>query len=326
MAIIEVNNVSKEFTIIKKESGLIGSVKSLLLPKKTLLKGVDDISFQIEKGEIVGYIGPNGAGKSTMIKMLTGILHPTSGSIHVCGISPQHNRKGVVGQLGVVFGQRTQLYWDLRVGESFELLRRIYKIEDAVYEKNLNMMREILNLDAFIDTPVRQLSLGQRMRADLAAAILHSPTILFLDEPTIGLDADAKHAIRAFVKEMNRERGLTVILTTHDLEDVTELCSRLIIVNHGQIVQDGPIDLLIDKLAPRRILVVDLQHPHENLAHPKATIIKQESLKIWYQFEKADITASELISDLSRKLTISDISVKEPNIEDAIREIYRAQE
>jgi ABC-2 type transport system ATP-binding protein len=323
MVVIEVCNLIKEYVISKKERGLRGSLKSLFAPDKTTVRAVDDISFTINQGEIVGYIGPNGAGKSTTIKMLTGILHPTSGSIRVCGISPQDDRKAVVKKLGVVFGQRTQLYWDLRLGESFELLRRIYQVDQAVYEETLRILSEVLKLDEFIDTPVRQLSLGQRMRGDLAASMLHSPDILFLDEPTIGLDTEAKHAIRQFIMEINRNRRVTVILTTHDLDDVEQLCSRLIVVNHGKIVEDGPIQSIIGKLTPKRLLVVELQEPSNDLLHPSAEIIKQDGLKIWYQFEKTTITASELISDLSRKLAIQDLSVQEPNIEDAIREVYK---
>jgi ABC-2 type transport system ATP-binding protein len=323
MAVIEVQDLVKEYVISKKGRGLRGALKSLLFPQKTTIQGVDGISFSIQPGEIVGYIGPNGAGKSTTIKMLTGILHPTSGTIKVCGISPQADRKAVVKKLGVVFGQRTQLYWDLRLGESFELLRRIYQIDHNLYEENMRILSDVLKLNDFIDTPVRQLSLGQRMRGDLAAAMLHSPSILFLDEPTIGLDAEAKHAIRNLIMEMNRTRGVTVILTTHDLDDVEQLCSRLIVVNHGKIVEDGPIESIIHKLAPFRHLVVDLQQPCKDISHPAAEIIKQEGLRIWYRFEKSRITAAELISDLSSKLLILDLSVKEPDIEAAIREIYK---
>ncbi|MGO4371487.1 ATP-binding cassette domain-containing protein [Paenibacillus sp. MCAF20] len=322
-AVIEVKNLVKEYIIVKKESGLRGSLKSLLFPKKTKFNGVNGISFSIAPGEIVGYIGPNGAGKSTTIKMLTGILHPTAGTIKVCGISPQADRKSVVRKLGVVFGQRTQLYWDLRLGESFELLRRIYQIDQAAYEENLAVLTDVLKLQDFINTPVRQLSLGQRMRGDIAAAMLHSPSVLFLDEPTIGLDADAKHAIRNFIKEINRTRNVTVILTTHDLDDVEQLCSRIIVVNNGKIVEDGPIDSIIHKLTPHRMLVVELQEPCDDLSTPNATVIKQEGLKIWYQFEKETVSASELIAALSQKLPIQDISVKEPNVEDAIREVYK---
>ncbi len=323
MAVIEVVDLVKEYVIAKKKSGLRGSIKGLFFPKKTTIRGVDGISFAIQRGEIVGYIGPNGAGKSTTIKMLTGIIHPTVGAIRVCGINPQDNRKAVVKRLGVVFGQRTQLYWDLRLGESFELLRRIYQIDQVTYDENLQLLTDVLKLSEIMDTPVRQLSLGQRMRGDLAAAMLHSPEVLFLDEPTIGLDAEAKHAIRSFILEINRSRGVTVILTTHDLDDVEQLCSKLIVVNHGKIVEDGPIQAIVGKLAPKRLLVVELQHLGDDLSHPSATIIKQEGLKIWYQFEKTEITASELISDLSRKLSIQDLSVQEPDIEDAIREVYK---
>lgn len=322
MAVIEVKHLVKEYVITKKEQGLTGALKGLLFPDKTKVRGVDGISFAIEPGEIVGYIGPNGAGKSTTIKMLTGILHPTSGSIRVCGVSPQEDRKAVVKRLGVVFGQRTQLYWDLRLGESFELLRRIYQVDDKMFNDNMKLLNEVLRLHDFIDTPVRQLSLGQRMRGDLAAAMIHSPEVLFLDEPTIGLDAEAKHAIRGFIREMNRIRRVTVILTTHDLDDVEELCSRLIIVNRGKVVEDGPIGELIGKLTPKRLLVVELQQPSDDITHPSAEIVKREGLRVWYQFEKHRITAAELIADLSKKLPIQDLSVKEPDIEDAIREVY----
>ncbi|MBJ6363693.1 ATP-binding cassette domain-containing protein [Paenibacillus sp. GCM10012307] len=322
-AVIEVHDLVKEYTIAKKGSGLRGALKGLLFPEKKTVRGVDGISFSIAPGEIVGYIGPNGAGKSTTIKMLTGILHPTSGSIKVCGISPQADRKSVVRKLGVVFGQRTQLYWDLRLGESFELLRRIYQVDKTSFEENMSILSDVLKLEEFIHTPVRQLSLGQRMRGDIAAAMLHSPSVLFLDEPTIGLDADAKHAIRHFIKEINRKRGVTVILTTHDLDDVEQLCTRLVVVNHGKVVEDGPMASLIRKLAPHRLLVVELQQPFDDLEHPAAEIIKQDGLKVWYQFEKSRISAAQLISELSQKLPIQDLSVKEPDIEDAIREVYK---
>lgn len=323
MALIEVKDLVKEFMLVKKKSGLRGQLLSLLKPEKKKVRGVDGISFTIEPGEIVGYIGPNGAGKSTTIKMLTGILHPTSGTITVNGISPQQNRKAVVGDLGVVFGQRTQLYWDLRLGESFELLKRIYRIDEELYQTNLRLMNDVLNIDEIIDTPVRQLSLGQRMKGDLAAAMLHSPSILFLDEPTIGLDVEAKHAIRRFILEINRLRGTTVILTTHDLDDVEQLCKRLIVVNHGKIVEDGPLSMIVDKLAPYRLLVLTLEEPAADMSHPLAEMIKQDGLQVTYRFNKNAISASALIADLSRKLAVQDLSVQEPDIEDAIREVYQ---
>ena len=257
MALIQVADLVKVFTVTRKDKGLRGAVRALFRPQRTKVRAVDGISFSIDSGEIVGYVGPNGAGKSTTIKILTGILHPTSGTVRIGGTSPQENRQAVVQDLGVVFGQRTQLNWDLRLGESFELLRRIYRIDDEVYEQNIRTMSDLLGIDKLIDTPVRQLSLGQRTRGDLAAAMLHSPAILLLDDPTIGLDVVAKEAVREFILGVNQLRSTTVILTTHDLNDVQQLCRRLIVINHGKIVEDGPLSQLIDKLTPYRLLEVD---------------------------------------------------------------------
>lgn len=323
MDIIVVRNLVKEFYTNKRKPGVTGAVKSLFKPDRQKLRAVDDVSFSLQKGEIIGYIGPNGAGKSTTVKMLSGILHPTSGKISICGISPHEDRKAVVGKLGVVFGQRTQLYWDVRLGESFELLKRIYRVDNKTYTHNMDMLNEVLKINEIIDKPVRQLSLGQRMRGDLAAAMLHSPEILFLDEPTIGLDIEAKHSIRNFIRDINKLNQTTVILTTHDLDDVEQLCSRLIVINHGKIVEDGPLEDLVKKLAPQRILSIELASPCEAISHPNAEVIKNEALKITYSFDRNKITAASLISDLSSRLPISDLSVKEPDIETAIRELYK---
>ena len=323
MALIEVENLVKEYIIAKKKSGLKGVITGMFNPEKVKVRAVDNISFSIARGEIVGYIGPNGAGKSTTIKMLTGILHPTAGSLTVEGVSPHKDRKAVVKKLGVVFGQRTQLYLELRLGESFEFLKRVYQVDPEVYRKNLDTMCDILKIDELMDIPVRQLSLGQRMKGDLAAAMLHSPSILFLDEPTIGLDIEAKHAIRKFILEINKRCQVTVILTTHDLDDVEQLCTRLMVINHGIIIEDGPFDKLLMKLAPYRMLIVDLNAVPEHIHHPAAEIIRQEGKRVWFRFEKEKITASELISDLSKAYPIKDLSVQEPNIEDIIREVYK---
>lgn len=322
MDIIRVENLVKEFKANKKKPGITGALINLFKPDRSKFRAVDDISFSVKKGEIVGYIGPNGAGKSTTVKMLAGILHPTSGSISICGISPHEDRKAVVGKLGVVFGQRTQLYWDVRLGESFELLKRIYKIEDAAYRRNMEMINDVLKINELVDKPVRQLSLGQRMRGDLAAAILHSPEILFLDEPTIGLDIEAKHSIRNFIHDINRLNQVTVILTTHDLDDVEQLCSRLIVINHGIIVEDGPLDVLIRKLAPQRILSIELASPCEDIYHPHAQVLNKEALSVSYSFDRNEITAASLISELSSRLPIRDLSVKEPDIETTVRKLY----
>ena len=326
MAIIEVEHVVKDYITVVKKTGIHAALKSLLFPEKKTVRAVDDISFTIEPGEIIGYIGPNGAGKSTMIKMLSGILHPTSGEIRVCGISPQQNRKAVVQNLGVVFGQRTQLYWDLQLRESFELLRRIYRVDAKTFRENMEMLQDILGLEDFIGRPVRQLSLGQRMRGDLAAAMLHSPSILFLDEPTIGLDAEAKHAIRNFIREINKARKVTVILTTHDLDDIEKLCSRVIVVNRGKIVEDGPIGAIVNKLTPMRLLEIELKEPASVRPHPAAEIVRHDGLHVSYRFDKNRISASDLIADLSKQLPIRDLSVKDPTIEDALREIYKEKE
>jgi ABC-2 type transport system ATP-binding protein len=321
MAVIEVKHLVKEYKKIKKDKGLRGALKNLVSKKIEYVRAVDDISFTIEQGEIVAYIGPNGAGKSTTVKMLSGILNPTSGEILINGVSPQHNRKQVVKNLGVVFGQRSQLNWDLRLGETFELLKRIYQIDDETYEQNLKTMNEILSLDKLIDTPVRQLSLGQRMRGDLAAAMLHSPSVLFLDEPTIGLDVEAKYAIRKFIKEINQKKGTTIILTTHDLGDIQELCKRLVIINNGVIIEDGSLEELVDRIATYRHLIVDF-YEVQDIKHPQAEIVSIEGARITYRFVKKEITAARLIEDISKSAPIKDIRLEEAKIDDIIRAAY----
>ena len=323
MPLIHVSDLVKDYSVIKKDKGLKGAVKGLFHKEKEIRRAVDHISFSIDAGEIVAYIGPNGAGKSTTVKMLSGILTPTSGEINVGGLSPQRDRKEVVRRLGVVFGQRSQLNWDLRLEESFELLRRIYRIDDGLYRRNLDMMDEILEIFKFKNTPVRQLSLGQRMRGDLAAAMLHSPDILFLDEPTIGLDVEGKQAIRRFIKEVNRQSETTVILTTHDLGDVQELCSRLIIINDGVIIEDGSLDALVDRIAPYRYLQVDLYEERETPGHPLAEKISQEGARAAYRFDKKQVTAARLIEDLSRTVKIKDVRLEDAKIEEIIRLAYK---
>lgn len=319
---IILDNVAKEYMVTKKKKGMVGTIINLFHGEKIRVDAVKGISCKIQKGEIVGYIGPNGAGKSTTIKMMSGIMHPTSGSILINGISPQKKRKEVVKNLGVVFGQRTQLYWDLRLGETFELLKRIYCIPTEEYKKTLEELSNVLELDAFMDIPVRQLSLGQRMRGELAAAMLHQPDILFLDEPTIGLDIDAKQAIRDFILEMNRRKGTTVILTSHDLEDVVKLCTRLIVINKGVIVEDGPLDEIISRMATYRMLVLELAEPIEKVECDKVEVIRQEGRKIWCKFDHHVHTATEIIHELGKEMKILDLSVREPDVEDAISNIY----
>lgn len=323
MYAIEVNNLVKEYKVVKKEKGLYGAVKNLFHQEVKSVRAVDDISFQIEKGDIVAYIGPNGAGKSTTIKMMSGIMRPTSGEIMIEGISPQKNRKQVAGNIGVVFGQRSQLNWDLRLEESFELLKRIYQIDQPAYRRKIEMMDEILNISEFMDTPVRQLSLGQRMRGDLVAAMLHSPGILFLDEPTIGLDVEAKHSIRRFIKEINEQSRTTIILTTHDLGDVQELCRRIIIIDGGRIIEDGALEELIDKISPYRFLCVDYTHPFQAVGHEKAEIVSESEMRTVYKFKKAEITTVQLIQDIAKKSPVKEVSIKESDIDDVIRTVYQ---
>lgn len=323
MAIIEVNDLVKDYIVNKKESGFRGALKNLFQVKKEKFRAVNHISFDIAEGEIVGYIGPNGAGKSTTIKMMSGILQPTSGTVLIRGLSPYENRKKVVKDIGVVFGQRSQLYWDLRLGESFELLRRIYKIPDETYRNNLSVLDDILGISDIVDTPVRQLSLGQRMKGDLAASMLHSPPLVFLDEPTIGLDVEVKHAVRKFIRDINEKYKTTIILTTHDLDDIEQLCHRVIIINKGIIVEDGSLSELIDRLAPEKTIVVDFfDTPSENLSVPCARTVRKEGNRIWFQYSKKEASAGEILSHISRTDHIRDISFEETGIDDVIRRVY----
>lgn len=322
MAQIELSHVSKEYLVAKKEKGLRGVVKNLFFAEKRKISAVRDISFSIERGEIVGYIGPNGAGKSTTLKMMCGIMMPTGGEIRVNGLSPQQERKKVVQNLGVVFGQRTQLYWDLRLGETFELLKRIYRVPDVKYRERLGELVKILEMDGFLDIPVRQLSLGQRMRGEMAAAMLHSPEILFLDEPTIGLDIDAKKAVRQFILDINRRMGVTVILTSHDLEDVYRLCSRMIVINHGTIVRDGPMEEIIRDMADYRVMKLVVSEGKAQLETKKVTLVSVNGERMVCHFNHHRYTASEVIKELSEELSIVDLSVEEPDIEDAVSRLY----
>jgi len=322
VAIIETRHLRKVFRSVKRYPGVGGAIRSLFTREYVEKAAVEDVNLSMESGELVGYIGPNGAGKSTTIKMLTGILVPTSGEIRVAGLVPHQRRKENARNIGVVFGQRSQLYWDLPLRESFELLRAIYAVPRQRYRENLARFSDILALDEFMATPVRQLSLGQRMRGDFAAAMLHDPGIIYLDEPTIGLDVVAKEAIREFIARVNEERGTTVILTTHDLADVERLCRRIILIDDGRVVFDGPIDRLRDEYGTHRTLVVTLSESCPDLRFPHTELVEQEANVVHLRFDRRKITAEQLIRQVTERCTISDVSIVEPELEDIIRRIY----
>jgi len=320
--IIKVSTLRKHFKIYKHHRGMVGALRNLVSRQYQLIKAVDDISFQIKSGELVGYLGPNGAGKSTTLKMLSGLLVPTSGELVVNGSVPWQDRQTYVGDIGAVFGQRTALWWDLPVIESFDILRHIYKLPIDRYHANLKEFQDLLDLDAFMNTPVRSLSLGQRMRADICAALLHDPKLLFLDEPTIGLDVVAKDRIRNFITHMNRQKGTTIILTTHDLSDVEKLCERVLIIDRGKLLYDGGLLQLQDRFGGKRKLIVEFSEIYKTVSIEGAELIVHNGQFAEYLFDKQTSTASELIGRLSNKYRIRDLEVREPEIENTVRRIY----
>ena len=323
--IIQVHNLEKTFKIYHDHKGYLGAFKNLFDRRYDLVHAVNKVSFSISPGELVGYIGPNGAGKSTTIKMLTGLLVPTSGELTVNGFLPWKNRRTYVKQIGAVFGQRTTLWWDLPLTDSLDLLKHIYDIPDDVFKKNYDFFREVLDLDPFLNTPVRTLSLGQRMRADLCAALLHNPRLIFLDEPTIGLDVVAKQRIREFIQFINREKQITILLTTHDLSDVAKLCERVLIIDHGRILFDGQLQDLLDEFGGQRLLNVDFAEDYPNPILKDAEIIQRNGTKVVYRFERKSVSASSLINQLSAQYRIVDLDVRDQPIEDTIRRIYEDQ-
>ena len=321
MNIIEVKNLSKDYHVVKKEGGMKGALKALVTRESKVISAVKNLNFTIEAGEIIGFIGPNGAGKSTTIKMMSGILTPSEGEILIGGRDITKHRKEVVQHIGVVFGQRSQLNWDLRLGESFELLRHIYQIDKNQYQKTMDEMDNIFGIKDLLDKPVRQMSLGQRVKGDLVAAMIHSPKVLFLDEPSIGLDVSSKYALRKFIKEIQEQRGTTIILTTHDLGDIQQLCNRLIIINHGNLVEDGNLEDIVNRIAPYKTLVVEY-YDEQFATHEKCQLIESDGNIAKYRFMKNDITAAKLIEALSMKAQIKDVSIEEAGIDDIIRAAY----
>ncbi|HCA34791.1 MAG TPA: sugar ABC transporter ATP-binding protein [Lachnospiraceae bacterium] len=328
MMIIEAKDLTKDYVVKLKGKGLKGMTKSLFKSEKKIVHAVKNVDLSIEEGELVGYIGPNGAGKSTTIKMLTGILQPTSGQIRVCGLEPSKNRVQNAMNVGAVFGQKTQLWWDLPVRETFELLKRMYSIPDPVYQKNLDDFMDFLELESFINQPVRQLSLGQRMRAEIAASLLHSPKVLYLDEPTIGLDINIKLKMREFIKKINQERGVTVMLTTHDLQDIEQMARRIVVINHGTVCFNGTMEELSEKyaggshsisftlqtdvaaldLSPglKDKVKVDKDGRHVKITHPQT------------------VAAADILTEIFKSYSVSDIEIKGPQIEDVVMEVYNS--
>jgi ABC-2 type transport system ATP-binding protein len=322
MPIIETRDLRKVFRSVKRTPGAMGALRTLFSRETVERVAVEGVSMALEEGELVGYIGPNGAGKSTTIKMLTGILVPTSGDIRVAGLVPHADRKRNARNIGVVFGQRSQLYWDLPLIESFELLRAIYGIPASRYKQNLAEFTELLEMGDFLNTPVRQLSLGQRMRGDFAAAMLHDPRIVYLDEPTIGLDVVAKEAIRTFVARVNAERGTTFILTTHDLADVERLCRRIVLIDEGRIIYDGKIERIKGQYGTHRTLVVELCESYPDFAVDGAELEARTGDLVRLRFDRRTISADQLIRRVTESYCVNDVSIEEPELESIIRRIY----
>ncbi|WP_394433696.1 ABC transporter ATP-binding protein [Streptomyces sp. SGAir0957] len=315
-AFIEVDGVEKVFDVRRKTG--------FMRRERRTVRAVDSLSFTVPRGEMVGYIGPNGAGKSTTIKMLTGILTPSAGRLRVAGIDPSRERSRLAHRIGVVFGQRTTLWWDLPLIDSYRLMRRMYRIPDRRYEENLARCVELLELGDLLEVPVRQLSLGQRMRGDIAAALLHDPEVLYLDEPTIGLDVVSKVKVRGFLRDLNAENGTTVLLTTHDLTDIEQLCRRVMVIDHGRLMYDGELEGLHQAVgggAVERTLIVDLERELPPLDVEFARVVKVEGARQWLAFP-ADRSAAPLVAAIAQRCPLVDLSVREPDIEAVIARMY----
>lgn len=323
MSIIEVKNLVKIYKTIEKEDGLIGYFKNLVKPKYKEFQAVKSVNFNIEEGELVGYIGENGAGKSTTIKMLTGLLTPTSGKVVVNGIIPNEKRIENNKNIGAVFGQKTQLWWDLPVIESFRLIKKMYKIPENEYRKNLKKFTEILDLEDLLEKQVKNLSLGQKMRCEIAATFLHNPKIVYLDEPTIGLDVFVKENIRNFIKDINKEKKTTVILTTHDLKDIEDICDRIILLDKGQIIYDGGKQKFKDTYGKYVISEFIIKDKKDNIILNNAEIIEQTENKLKIKFSHDETTIVKIMDEISQFCNIEDIHMKEAELEDILKEIYK---
>ncbi|KAB8158817.1 ATP-binding cassette domain-containing protein [Streptomyces sp. 3MP-14] len=329
MALIEAHGLTKVFRRPDRAPGLAGAARHLLRRRYTPHTAVDHVDLAVEPGEAVAYIGPNGAGKSTTVKLLSGIIHPTEGEVRIDGRAPHQDRQALARRIGVLFGQRTQLWWDLPVADSLAVLRDLYGVEKSVYRRRLDRFDEVLGLGELMDVPTRKLSLGQRMRADLAATLLHGPRVVYLDEPTIGLDLSAKERVREFLREQ-RDEGTTILLTSHDLADVEGVCRRLVIIDAGRIVFDGPLEAAKDTFARERVLRVRTERPVDPDAVadalPRATVTRGDQPEwLTVRFDRAALTAGEVVGVLSRLAEVIDFEVDEPGIEDVIRRMYSGE-
>ncbi|HEV2489797.1 MAG TPA: ATP-binding cassette domain-containing protein [Candidatus Acidoferrales bacterium] len=328
--LIEVRELSKEFHTFRRREGVWGSIQNLFVRDSITVKAVDHVSFEVERGEMIGYIGPNGAGKSTSIKMLTGILMPSSGEARVNGFIPYKQRRQYVKTIGVVFGQRTQLWWDIAVVESFKLLRRIYEVPERDFRERMEKFNQILGISDYLYTPVRKLSLGERMRCDLAAALLHNPPLLFLDEPTIGLDVVAKDQIRKFLRAINREFQTTVLLTTHDLDDIEELCRRIMIIDHGRLLYDGPLDLLKQKLLRTKQIKFALKDSSglarmQSFSRDGLELEQVDPLTYRIRFDRVKVSTADLIRQILDAVEVRDLLIEDEPIEEVVKRIYAGE-
>ncbi|HEV7649931.1 MAG TPA: ATP-binding cassette domain-containing protein [Actinophytocola sp.] len=314
--IIQTAGLRKDF-IVRRKAGR-------LRRERHVVSAVDGVDLAVAEGELLGYIGPNGAGKSTTLKMLTGVLTPSGGEVSVCGLAPVPQRTTLARRIGVVFGQRSQLWWDLPLAESFSLLRHVFRVPAGDHAARLRRCRSLLDLDEFLETPVRQLSLGQRMRGELTAALLHGPKVLFLDEPTIGLDVLSKQAVRSFLAELDARGDTTIVLTTHDLADIEKLCRRLVVIDHGRVVHDGTVSDLHAAYRSKRRIVADLDAPWPGVALPGASVerVEADGLRVTLTLDGA--TAGEVVARLAGQVALRDLSVLEPEIEDVVAKLYRA--
>ncbi|MCM3630187.1 ATP-binding cassette domain-containing protein [Paenibacillus glycanilyticus] len=320
---IELQGINKSFKVARRTAGFGQAVKALFAREHTIVEALHNISFDISPGEIVGYIGPNGAGKSTTIKVMSGILVPDSGICQILGYTPWQDRTSYVRNIGVVFGQRTQLWWDVPVIDSFGLLRDIYKIPSAVYRENLTLLTESLALSDILQTPVRQLSLGQRMRCEIAASLLHNPQILFLDEPTIGLDANSKIAVRQFIKTINKERGVTVILTTHDMNDIEALADRILMIGKGTLLYDGTLVDLRSRFGSKRIVTIDYHEHAEPVDVEGTSCLSWTPERAVYSVDIDDVPVASIIAKLSEQIELVDIGIGTTPVEELILELYK---